>query len=78
VATALPLWSRYAQVGRVTQRLFETVLAGCLPLIRPPFAALTGFHHLSNLHQHGTISYKRTAAWRITEVVVCDTERHSA
>ncbi|MBN1172993.1 MAG: hypothetical protein JXA67_12525 [Micromonosporaceae bacterium] len=32
VATILLLPDRYAQVGHMTQRLFEAVLAGCLPL----------------------------------------------
>ncbi len=32
VATVLLLPDRYAQIGHMTQRLFEAVLAGCLPL----------------------------------------------
>jgi hypothetical protein len=33
LATVLLLPDRYAAVGHVTQRLFEAVLAGCLPLV---------------------------------------------
>jgi hypothetical protein len=32
LATVLLLPERYASVGQMTQRIFEAVLAGCLPL----------------------------------------------
>jgi hypothetical protein len=41
VATVLLLPERYARAGQMTQRLFEAVLAGCLPLTPAalPFAS---------------------------------------
>lgn len=42
LTTVLLLPDRYVTAGQMTQRLFEAVLAGCLPLTRPPSGTPTG------------------------------------
>lgn len=43
LATVLLLPDRYARVGHQTQRLFEAVLSGCLPLTPAPVPAVASF-----------------------------------
>ena len=51
LATVLLLPARYARAGQTTQRLFETVLAGCLPLTPSPIPAAAPFTP-GRLHVH--------------------------
>ncbi|WP_018253855.1 CgeB family protein [Salinispora mooreana] len=62
VATVLLLPERYARVGQVTQRIFEAVLAGCLPIMPADVRSADQFvpselitadgHEVARLAQH--------------------------
>ena len=74
LATILLLPERYARAGQMTQRIFEAVLAGCLPLTPAalPFAA-----EFTPKALH--VDDGREAADRITELqAVAGTAEHAA
>jgi hypothetical protein len=54
VATVLLLPDRYARAGQVTQRLFEAVLAGCLPLAPTTIRDAGAFVPADHLVDNGT------------------------
>jgi hypothetical protein len=58
----LLLPGRYARVGHVTQRLFEAVLAGCLPLTPSPIPAAAAFTP-GRLHVHDGRQVAERVEW---------------
>ncbi len=62
LATVLLLPGRYARVGHVTQRLFEAVLAGCLPLTPSPIPAAAPFTP-GRLHVHDGRQVAERVEW---------------
>lgn len=62
LATVLLLPARYARAGQTTQRLFETVLAGCLPLTPSPIPAAAAFTP-GRLHVHDGTQVAERIGW---------------
>ena len=62
LATVLLLPDRYSRVGQMTQRVFESVLAGCLPLTPAIFRSASTFTP-PELHVHGAGDVVRTVRW---------------
>lgn len=74
LATILLLPERYARAGQMTQRIFEAVLAGCLPLTP---AALPFAREFTPTRLH--VADGRQAADRITELqAIAGTAEHAA
>jgi hypothetical protein len=74
LATILLLPGRYASAGQMTQRIFESVLAGCLPLT-PAGLPFAGHFTPKRLH----VADGQQAADRITEFrAIAGTAEHAA
>jgi len=73
LATVLLLPDRYARAGQMTQRLFEAVLAGCLP-ITPATIAFSKTFTPASLHA----ASGRQVIQRVTEIqAIAGTARHA-
>lgn len=71
VATVLLLPERYAAVGHMTQRLFEAVLAGCLPITPSTIRSAAWFTPVG-LHAVNGADVARICAWLTDIAGSCD------